>query len=73
VFEKLANGEELQIPNFGLETVHHVHADDVAQAFECAINHWSTSSWRSLPCGFTGGTDPARLCSVDRALVWAGA
>jgi nucleoside-diphosphate-sugar epimerase len=43
VFEKLANGEELQIPNFGLETVHHVHADDVAQAFECAINHWSTS------------------------------
>jgi nucleoside-diphosphate-sugar epimerase len=43
VFEKLANGEELQIPNFGLETVHHVHADDVAQAFECAMNHWSTS------------------------------
>jgi nucleoside-diphosphate-sugar epimerase len=43
VFEKLAKGEELQIPNFGLETVHHVHADDVALAFECAINHWSTS------------------------------
>jgi nucleoside-diphosphate-sugar epimerase len=43
VFEKLAKGEELQIPNFGLETVHHVHADDVALAFECAINHWNTS------------------------------
>jgi nucleoside-diphosphate-sugar epimerase len=43
VFEKLARGDELTLPNFGLETVHHVHADDVAQAFECAINHWSTS------------------------------
>jgi len=43
VFEKLARGEELLIPNFGLETVHHVHADDVAQAFECAINHWGAA------------------------------
>jgi nucleoside-diphosphate-sugar epimerase len=24
------------MPNFGLETVHHVHADDVAQAFQLA-------------------------------------
>jgi nucleoside-diphosphate-sugar epimerase len=34
VFELLARGEELALPNFGLETVHHVHADDVAQLFE---------------------------------------
>jgi nucleoside-diphosphate-sugar epimerase len=27
VFTKLAKGEELSLPNFGLETVHHVHAD----------------------------------------------
>jgi len=39
VFEKLAHGEELCLPNFGLETIHHVHADDVAQAFMAAINH----------------------------------
>lgn len=32
-FVKLAKGEELALPNLGLETVHHVHADDVAQAF----------------------------------------
>jgi nucleoside-diphosphate-sugar epimerase len=32
----LAEGRELVIPNFGLETVHHVHADDVAQAFQLA-------------------------------------
>jgi nucleoside-diphosphate-sugar epimerase len=38
VFEQLARGEELALPNFGLETVHHVHADDVAQAFERALD-----------------------------------
>jgi nucleoside-diphosphate-sugar epimerase len=40
VFAQLARGEELALPNLGLETVHHVHADDVAQAFMQAIaNH----------------------------------
>jgi nucleoside-diphosphate-sugar epimerase len=43
VFTKLARGEELALPNFGLETVHHVHADDVAQLFMAAIAHWSAS------------------------------
>ena len=38
VFEKLATGEHVDLANFGLETVHHVHADDVAQAFELAVN-----------------------------------
>ena len=37
VFTKLARGEEVLIPNFGMETVHHVHADDVAQMFMRAI------------------------------------
>ena len=36
-FTKLARGEKLFLPNFGLETVHHVHADDVAQIFMQAI------------------------------------
>lgn len=40
VFTTLAKGDELTLPNFGLETVHHVHADDVAQGFERAITHW---------------------------------
>jgi nucleoside-diphosphate-sugar epimerase len=39
VFGRLARGEELELANFGLETVHHVHADDVAQAFELALEH----------------------------------
>jgi nucleoside-diphosphate-sugar epimerase len=39
VFALIARGERLQLPNEGLETVHHVHADDVAQAFELALDH----------------------------------
>lgn len=31
VFSQMARGEELVLPNLGLEMVHHVHADDVAQ------------------------------------------
>jgi nucleoside-diphosphate-sugar epimerase len=43
VFSKLARGEELVLPNFGLETVHHVHADDVAQFVERALGQRSSS------------------------------
>jgi nucleoside-diphosphate-sugar epimerase len=40
-FETIARGEELAIPNFGMETVHHVHADDVAQMVMRAIGNWN--------------------------------
>ncbi len=43
VFRKLANNEELLLPNFGMETLHHVHADDVAQSFMRAIIDWSNA------------------------------
>ena len=39
VFTRIAHGELLQLPNDGMETVHHVHADDVAQAFQLALTH----------------------------------
>jgi nucleoside-diphosphate-sugar epimerase len=39
VFSRLAAGSELLLPNLGMETVHHVHADDVAQAFVQAVAH----------------------------------
>jgi len=48
VFAKLACGEELALPNLGLETVHHVHADDVAQSFMQAIANWSASVGESF-------------------------
>lgn len=37
VFSRIARGEELALPSFGLETVHHVHAADVAQVVLRAI------------------------------------
>lgn len=43
VFTTLARGESLALPNLGMETVHHVHADDVAQSFIQAMIHWSSS------------------------------
>ncbi len=39
VFSQIARGEELVLPNFGLETVHHVHAEDVAQMVLRAIDN----------------------------------
>ncbi len=48
VFTRIARGEELNLPNLGQETVHHVHADDVAQAFMQAISHWSTAVGESF-------------------------
>src|SRR5689334_18991050 len=39
VWRRLAAGKPVTMPNFGLETVHHVHADDVAQAFQLALEH----------------------------------
>lgn len=43
VFEALARGEELALPNIGMETLHHVHADDVAQVFMLALANWRTA------------------------------
>ena len=48
VFEVLAKGETLALPNFGLETVHHVHADDVAQSFIKAMLNWSNAVGESF-------------------------
>lgn len=39
VFEAILRGKSISIPNLGMETLHHVHADDVAQAFIKAILH----------------------------------
>ncbi|WIB60264.1 NAD(P)-dependent oxidoreductase [Curtobacterium sp. MCLR17_007] len=44
VWRTLATGETLVIPGIGTETMAHVHADDVAQAFERAIEHRDAAS-----------------------------
>ena len=43
VFSRIARGEELCLPNLGLEMVHHVHADDVAQWIIRAIENRAAS------------------------------
>jgi nucleoside-diphosphate-sugar epimerase len=48
VFTTLAQGKELPLPNIGLETVHHVHADDVAQITMQAIANWSNAVGQSF-------------------------
>ncbi len=48
VFTRLARGEKVLLPNFGLETVHHVHADDVAQIIIQAMIYRSASVGESF-------------------------
>ncbi|MFH5879585.1 NAD-dependent epimerase/dehydratase family protein [Arthrobacter sp. NA-172] len=47
VWHRLATGQSVAIPNLGLETVHHVHADDVAQAFQLALERPEASAGSS--------------------------
>jgi nucleoside-diphosphate-sugar epimerase len=48
VFSDLAEGREVLLPNLGMETLHHVHADDVAQGFVCAIERRSLAIGESF-------------------------
>ena len=36
-------GEPIILPNLGMETIHHVHADDVAAAFQNTLSHWNAA------------------------------
>ncbi len=48
VYEQLATGAEVRLPNLGMETLHHVHADDVALAFMQALANWSAAVGESF-------------------------
>ncbi|MGW4798866.1 NAD-dependent epimerase/dehydratase family protein [Nonomuraea sp. NPDC004297] len=48
VFQQLAEGSEVALPNLGMETVQHVHADDVARLFMDALASPSTSIGESF-------------------------
>ncbi len=43
VFQTIARGEQLELPNIGMETVHHIHADDIAVMLMQAMANWSVS------------------------------
>jgi len=48
VYEKLAHGQEVVLPNLGLETLNPVHAEDVADLFLAAIASRSTAVGESF-------------------------
>jgi nucleoside-diphosphate-sugar epimerase len=48
VFADLAAGREVTLPNFGMETLHHVHADDVSQGFVRALEQPAASIGESF-------------------------
>ncbi|MEO3751946.1 NAD-dependent epimerase/dehydratase family protein [Streptomyces sp. B6B3] len=48
VFQRLADGERVALPHLGLETLHHVHAADVAGVFLAALAHHSVSVGESF-------------------------
>lgn len=48
VFARIARGEGVTLPNFGLETVHHVHADDLAQIVMRMIANWGAALGESF-------------------------
>ncbi|WP_049572829.1 NAD-dependent epimerase/dehydratase family protein [Nonomuraea sp. SBT364] len=49
-FQTLADGGELPLPNLGLETIQHVHADDVARLFMAALANRSAAVGESFHC-----------------------
>ena len=48
VWTRLAAGETLRVPGIGTESMHHVHADDVAQLFQLAVEQRAAASGRSF-------------------------
>lgn len=48
VFQRLLDGEPVVLPNLGLETLQHVHADDVAALFTAAMENRSAAVGESF-------------------------
>jgi nucleoside-diphosphate-sugar epimerase len=48
VWYALSAGQEVAVPGLGAELMHHVHADDVAQAFELAVGHRDAAAGQSF-------------------------
>jgi nucleoside-diphosphate-sugar epimerase len=70
VFAAMARGQTLCLPNLGLETVHHVHADDVAQGFVRALANRQASVGESFHL-----VSPAALSLrgyAERMFAWFG-
>jgi nucleoside-diphosphate-sugar epimerase len=48
VWYALSAGQDIAVPGLGAELMHHVHADDVAQAFQLAVEHRDAAAGESF-------------------------
>ena len=48
VWYALSAGQEIAVPGLGAELMHHVHADDVAQVFQLAVEHRDAAAGESF-------------------------
>ena len=48
VWAALSSGTEVAVPGLGAELLHHVHADDVAQAFQVTVEHRDAAAGQSF-------------------------
>jgi nucleoside-diphosphate-sugar epimerase len=48
IWYTLSAGQEIAIPGLGAELMHHVHADDVAQAFQLTVEHRDAAAGESF-------------------------
>jgi nucleoside-diphosphate-sugar epimerase len=48
VWYAVSAGQEIAVPGLGAELMHHVHADDVAQAFQLAMEHRDAAAGESF-------------------------
>lgn len=78
----LSSGRTIDVPGSGTETLHHVHADDVAQAFERAVENRDAAAgedfnivaptalnvrgYIEIASGWFGGASSMRSVSWDR-------
>lgn len=70
VFERLKRGEVVTLPDDGMATLQHVHADDVAQAFELAISQPEKSIGESF---HVAAREPVTLRDyADAVASWSG-
>ena len=48
VFQDIADGKEITLPNFGQEILHHIHGHDIARVFFKAITHKNQASGKTF-------------------------
>ena len=70
VFDNLASGQAVTLPDNGLATLQHVHADDVAQAFALAVDQPAKAIGESF---HVASREPVTMLSYAESVAsWSG-